>query len=67
MVITSKSLPKLPLQKTKGLGRFCFNCGNGNPPSDWFFARNLGDGVECDAMCNTRPVRTVWPLSGPDG
>ena len=36
----------LPLQKTDGLGRFCFKCGNGNPTSDWFVARNLGDGIE---------------------
>ena len=41
-----QALPQLPLQKSAGLGRFCFKCGNGNPPSDWFVARNLGDGIE---------------------
>ena len=46
VVLTSKNIPKLPLQKTEGLGRFCYNCGNGNEQSEWYFARNLGNGVE---------------------
>lgn len=46
IAISSKLIPKLPLQKTKGLGRFCFECGNGNPDSEWFIARNLGSGVQ---------------------
>ena len=46
VVVTSKNIPKLPLQKTNGLGRFCFECGNGNEQSDWFVARNLGNGVQ---------------------
>ena len=41
VVVTSKTIPKLPLQKTKGLGRFCFDCGDGGEPSDWFVSRNL--------------------------
>ena len=46
VAVSSKLIPKLPLQKTKGLGRFCFECGNGNPDSEWFIARNLGSGVQ---------------------
>ena len=46
VVVTSKLIPKLPLQKTKGLGRFCFECGNGEQDSDWFVARNMGSGVQ---------------------
>jgi len=46
VTVTSKLIPKLPLPKTKGLGRFCYECGNGEPDSDWFVARNLGSGVQ---------------------
>lgn len=46
VTVTSPLIPQLPLQKTKGLGRFCFECGDGNAPSDWFVARNLGNGVQ---------------------
>lgn len=46
VVVTSPLIPKLPIQKTKGLGRFCFDCGTGAPESDWFVARNLGNGVQ---------------------
>lgn len=46
IAVTSSLLPKLPLQKTKGLGRFCFECGNGGQQSDWFVARNLGNGIQ---------------------
>lgn len=46
LVVTSDVLPKLPLQKSSGLGRYCFDCGDGNEPSDWFVARNLGNGVQ---------------------
>jgi hypothetical protein len=45
ITLTSNLIPKLPVQKTKGLGRYCFECGNGAEPSDWFVARNLGNGV----------------------
>lgn len=46
LAITSPAIPKLPLQKTKGLGRFCFECGDGGEQSDWFVARNLGNGIQ---------------------
>lgn len=46
VVVTSNLIPKLPVQKTKGAGSFCFECGDGNEPSDWFVARNLGNGVQ---------------------
>lgn len=46
IAVTSSLVPKLPLQKTSGLGRFCFECGNGGEQSEWFVARNLGNGVQ---------------------
>jgi len=46
VTVTSSLIPKLPLQKGSSSGRFCFDCGNGNEPSDWVVARNLGNGVE---------------------
>lgn len=46
VVVNSKLIPQLPIAKTAGLGRFCYDCGDGNPPSDWFVARNLGNGVQ---------------------
>jgi hypothetical protein len=46
VVVTSDLIPKLPLQKTKGLGRFGFELGDGNAPSEWFVTRNLGNGVQ---------------------
>ena len=46
ITVTSQLIPQLPLANSKGLGRFCFECGDGNEPSDWFVARNLGNGVQ---------------------
>ena len=46
VVITSKLIPKLPLQKTKGAGGFCFECGDGGEQSEWFVTRNLGNGIQ---------------------
>jgi hypothetical protein len=46
VVVTSPLFKRLPIQKTKGLGRFCFDCGTGAPESEWFVARNLGNGVQ---------------------
>jgi len=47
LALTSSAIPKLPLQKSKGLGRFCFECGTpGGQQSDWFVARNLGNGIQ---------------------
>ena len=45
IVVTSKTIPKLPVQKTGGFGRTCYDCGNGEALSDWYVARNLGNGV----------------------
>jgi hypothetical protein len=46
IALTSKLIPNLPIPKSKGLGRFCSDCGNGKPESDWYITRNLGNGVQ---------------------
>ena len=45
ITVLSKLVPKLPLAKTAGTGRFCATCGNGEPISDWFVVRNVKNGV----------------------
>ena len=45
ITITSPLIPKLPLQSSKGFGRFCYDCGNGEDLSEWFVVRNLKNGV----------------------
>ena len=45
VAVTSSLIPKLPLAKSAGTGRFCIDCGNGNEMSEWFVARNLNNGV----------------------
>jgi hypothetical protein len=61
IALTSKRIPKLPLPKSQGLGRFCDNCGNGAPKSDWYIARNLGDGVQFYSNPTTGESRFTPP------
>ena len=53
VTLTSPLIPKVPLQKGDGKGRFCFECGNGKAASDWVVARNLGNDVEFYANTKT--------------
>ena len=45
LTVTSAALPKLPLAKSSGAGRFCATCGNGEPIDDWFVVKNVRNGV----------------------
>ena len=63
IAIVGKVVPKLPLAKTAGFGRFCSTCGNGQEISDWFVVKNLKN----DVSFYTNLVTGVSQFNTPPG
>ena len=61
--VVSTALPKLPLAKSAGFGRFCATCGNGQPIDDWFVVKNVKNGVSF----YTNVVTGVSQFNAPPG
>lgn len=63
ITVVSKAIPKLPLQKSAPLGRFCATCGNGEEISNWFVVKNLKN----DVSFYTNLVTGVSQFNAPPG
>ena len=57
VTVTSSAIPKLPIAKGKGLGRACYECGNGNPQSDWCDPCVVGLAIPALTPAPTAPTR----------